>query len=301
MNLLLLAVVVLSWGLSWYAIAIQVGTIPVEASIAYRFGLAGTLILAWRWFGTGTIVVPWRRQGALAVMGLCLFSLNFVLIYSATAFIVSGLVSVVFASAALMGAVNVWIFDGVRPGGRVVTGAAAGMLGLALLYLGVPASDSPTGASATSGLGPAAIGLLLALGGTYCFSLGNVVSTRVRGHVDFVTGTGWAMLHGAAFAALVCLMRHGTLPPPPFTPDYLGSLAYLVLGASVIGFLVYLDLVRRVGAARAAYATVLFPLVALAVSSILEDYVWTIWAVLGVVLVLGGAALVFARPKALQE
>ncbi|MBC6445470.1 MAG: EamA family transporter [Alphaproteobacteria bacterium GM202ARS2] len=301
-NAALLLTVVLAWGLSWYAIAVQVGTIPVEASIAYRFILSGALLLAWCAVRKGTVAVSRRLHLLLIGMGMCLFSLNFVLIYASTAFIVSGLTSVVFATAALMGVLNVWLFDGTRPSRQVVAGASLGGGGLGALYFGTVDGGAVAGTVDGTQIGAASTGLLLALGGTYCFSLGNIVSTRVRGRVDFVTGTAWAMLCGGALAIIACLLRHGTVPPPPATTAYLGSLAYLVVGASVIGFLAYLDLVRRAGAAQAAYATVLFPLVALVVSSALEGYLWTPEAVLGVAAILGGAALVFVGgPKARQR
>ena len=83
----------------------------------------------------------------------------------------------------------------------------------------------------------------------------------------------------------------------PADPVYIGALSYLAIGASVIGFVAYLTLVAREGAARAGYATVLFPLVALGVSTVAEGYVWSAASVAGVALALGGAAVTFRRPR----
>jgi drug/metabolite transporter (DMT)-like permease len=82
------------------------------------------------------------------------------------------------------------------------------------------------------------------------------------------------------------------------TFKYVGALFYLAIGASVLAFASYLTLLRRLGAARAGYATVLFPIVALAVSTLLEGYAWTPLAVMGVVLALTGNVLVLRRPAA---
>ena len=76
------------------------------------------------------------------------------------------------------------------------------------------------------------------------------------------------------------------------------SLVYLAIGASVIAFASYLTLLRRIGAARAGYATVLFPIVALAISTLVEGYVWTPLAILGVALALAGNVLVLRRRSA---
>ncbi|MNH29198.1 O-acetylserine/cysteine export protein [compost metagenome] len=79
---------------------------------------------------------------------------------------------------------------------------------------------------------------------------------------------------------------------------YIGSLLYLVIPGSVIGFTAYLTLVGRMGPERAAYCTVLFPLVALNVSAFYEGYQWTAPALFGLVLVMLGNVLVFRKPKA---
>jgi drug/metabolite transporter (DMT)-like permease len=79
---------------------------------------------------------------------------------------------------------------------------------------------------------------------------------------------------------------------------YIGSLLYLVIPGSVIGFTAYLTLVGRMGPERAAYCTVLFPVVALNVSAFAEGYQWTAPALVGLVLVMLGNVLVFRKPRA---
>jgi drug/metabolite transporter (DMT)-like permease len=78
-------------------------------------------------------------------------------------------------------------------------------------------------------------------------------------------------------------------------PDarYLGALAYLAVFGSVVGFTAYLMLVGRMGPERAAYCTVLFPIVALAVSTVYEGYHWTALAAVGLVLVVAGNLVAF--------
>jgi hypothetical protein len=55
--------------------------------------------------------------------------------------------------------------------------------------------------------------------------------------------------------------------------------------------------VERIGAERASYATVMFPLVALAVSTAAEGYRWPALALVGVPLTLLGNALVLIRTR----
>jgi len=56
--------------------------------------------------------------------------------------------------------------------------------------------------------------------------------------------------------------------------------------------------VQRIGAGRAAYSAVLFPLVALTISTLVEGYHWTGLAMLGIVLVLCGNVILLRRGTA---
>lgn len=104
------------------------------------------------------------------------------------------------------------------------------------------------------------------------------------------------MLYGASALALFAAANgHPFIIEP--TASYLVSLAYLALIGSVMAFACYLTMLGRIGADRAAYATVMFPVVALAVSTVFEGYRWTIPAAIGLVAVLGGIVLVLRPPK----
>ena len=67
------------------------------------------------------------------------------------------------------------------------------------------------------------------------------------------------------------------------------------LSATVLASIAYLTLLGRIGASRAGYATVMFPLVALAISSVAEGYQWTWIAAVGACLALAGNWLVLTK------
>src|SRR5690606_34862099 len=73
---------------------------------------------------------------------------------------------------------------------------------------------------------------------------------------------------------------------------YLLSILWLSVPSTVIAFAAYLTLLGRIGAGRAAYSTVLVPIVALLLSTFFENYTWTIAAVIGVAFVLAGNVIV---------
>jgi drug/metabolite transporter (DMT)-like permease len=283
----LYVVTVLIWGTTWIALKWQIGVVPIPWSIAYRFWLAAALLLAW---------LAWRRQWAwparkavplLLFQGLFLFCLNFMCFLHASRWIASGLVAVCFSTAPLWNALNGRLFLRKPLAPPVLLGGALGLAGLLLLFGGEFARDLHR---------PETLwGLGLALAGTYCFSLGNLLSGALQkqGQTPLQTNA-WAMLVGATAIALYALAI-GEPMRMEASWRYVGAWLYLAIPGSVIGFTTYLTLVGRLGADRAAYCTVLFPIVALNVSAVLEGYVWTPLALLGLVLVAAGNVAVFWR------
>lgn len=287
MNLFLYVLVVLIWGTTWIALKWQLGIVPIPLSIAYRFALASLLLFA---------LLAWKRQlvrprgdavWLVAAQGVCLFCVNFVCFLKASGTIPSGLIAVVFSTSTLWNALLARVIHGRRIAPQVLGGGALGLSGLLLLFW--PQIVGHSGDMATL------IGLAWALGGTWCFSSGNLLSSalQARGLKPAQTNA-WGMAFGTLLLLAYCLIS-GT----PFAFDtslrYTGALLYLAIPGSVIGFTAYLTLVGRLGPERAAYSTVLFPIVALNVSAIFEDYHWSAMALAGLALVMLGNVLVFRR------
>jgi len=288
MNVLLYVLVVLIWGTTWIALKWQLGLVPIPLSIAYRFGLAALLLFAW---------LIWRRQLArprglaglwVLGQGACLFCFNFVCFLNASQTIASGLVAVVFSSSALWNALLARLVHGRRIAPQVLTGGALGLAGLLLLFWPEISHARADGAATL-------IGLAWALGGTLCFSTGNLLSAALQQRgLKPVQTNAWGMAVGTMILLAYCL-----LAGVPWAFDsswrYTGALLYLAIPGSVIGFTAYLTLVGRLGPERAAYSTVLFPVVALNVSAWVEGYVWTVPALAGLALVMLGNVLVFRK------
>ncbi|MBS4076639.1 DMT family transporter [Ameyamaea chiangmaiensis] len=290
MTIFLFVSVVFLWGLTWFAIHLQVGGAPVDVAIFWRFALAaatlGTgLALTGRLRAPPRAILPW-----LIALGACLFSCNFLAIYGAETYLPSGIVSVVFSMATVLNALNQWLFFRQRPDARILAGGIIGVAGVALM-LGIPATHTGDGAPA------AWPGLLLALIGTTLFSCGNMISRRLaRFQLGLVNTVFYGMTAGALLMAVVVRALGHTFTPP-LTGAWLGGLLYLSLFGSVAGFLVYLDLMRRIGADRAAYTTILSPVIALAVSAVFEGAVWSTGMMAGLGLILLGNAIAFIRRR----
>jgi drug/metabolite transporter (DMT)-like permease len=82
------------------------------------------------------------------------------------------------------------------------------------------------------------------------------------------------------------------------SPEYVASFLYLVVFGSIIAFGAYLTLIGRIGAHRAGYATVMFPVVALVLSLLFEGLEPDLPIVVGTALAVGGNLLVLRGPSA---
>lgn len=285
MNLLLYLTTVLIWGTTWIAIKWQTGVVAPPVSIAFRFILASIVMLAIVRMTRRPMRPPRAAWPLLFGQGLALFCCNFLCFYYAEQIVPSGLVAVVFSTAPLFNAINGRLFMERALQPSAIVGAVLGLVGI--LFLFAPQVAEHAGDRTMWR------GLAITLVGTMCFSVGNLLSSRMQsmGLHPSVTN-GWAMLIGASILTLGSLAA-GFSFQPEWTPRYFGALLYLAVPGSVIGFTTYLMLVGRIGPERAAYCTVLFPFVALAVSTVFEGYRWSVPAVVGLALVVFGNLVAF--------
>jgi drug/metabolite transporter (DMT)-like permease len=219
----------------------------------------------------------------VAVQGATLFCLNYWMTYLSTQYLTSGLVAVLFTSIIFFNLVNGRVIFGTPIERRVLLAAAAGMLGVALLFL--PELQAAMHDAAI------ARGAALALLATYVASLGNMAASRnTREGLPVVTVNAYGLAYGTLGLAVIAALR-GT--PVAFDPrwPYVLSLLYLSLAGTALAFGLYLALIKRIGASRAAYSSVLFPVVALVVSTLFERYAWSLPAVVGLGVLVAGNAL----------
>lgn len=285
MNAILYLATVLIWGTTWIAIKWQIGVVPAPVSIAYRFWIAAAVLMLSLIVARKSIWPPAKAWRYLIAQGFALFCCNFLCFYYASQYVPSGLVAVVFSTAPLWNAINSRLFLGRPIQAQVVAGALLGLTGIVLLFL-----PQMQGHWENAGM---VSGLALALLGTLFFSCGNLLSSRMQalGLTPWMTNT-WAMLVGATVLTIASLILGLPLSLEPGV-RYTAALLYLAIPGSVIGFTAYLLLVGRMGPERAAYCTVLFPVVALSVSTVYENYHWTSLGFFGLGLVLTGNLLAF--------
>lgn len=286
-NVLLYVVTILIWGSSWLVIKFQLGVVDPMVSVAYRFLLASAISWIYCRYSGLQLSFRLRDHGFMFLQGVSLFALNYWLFYISELTLTSGLAAVIFSTIVVMNMLNGVIFLKNRLELRVVIGAVLGLSGIILIFW-PEVSDFETG---SENLFAAALAVLA----TFLASLGNIASARnQREGIPVVQSNTYGMTYGAMLM-LVLAWSTGHEFNFEFTVSYVSSLVFLSVFASIIAFWSYLTLLGRVGVERAAYATLIFPLVALGISTIFEGYQWTAYAVIGIVLILGGNLLILKR------
>ena len=283
---------VLIWGSTWYAIKFQLGVVAAEVSLLYRFALAAAILLLFCLFTRRSLKYSARQHGFIALLGLFLFSTNYLIFYWATELLTSGIVALMFSTVILMNIINGALFMRMAVSARVIAGAALGIAGIAAIFWAeVSAVENTAGTWR---------GLWMCIVATYLASLGNIVSAyNQKQGIPVVQANAWGMAYGAGLMGLYALFSQVPLDYDP-APAYTISLLYLSIFGSILAFGSYLTLVGRIGADRAAYAAVLFPVIALGISTLFENYQWTPRALFGFALVLLGNYIVLSKPKTAQ-
>ena len=286
-ELLLYAVTVFAWSASWYALKVNAAAgVAPPVSTAWRFLAASAIMFAWVGLAGGRLRFDASAHLRFAGLGTFLFSTNFILFYQASLTLVSGLLAVVFSLSSVVN-LGLGVLRGDLAGPRRWFGAGLGATGIALLYW----PELVGGAH-----GRLALGLCVA--GTLSFCVGNQVSQSLqRERVPVPSASAWGMAYGAAWSAVVAALLGHRFAFESST-SYVGSLAFLVLVSTILAFWAYLNLVGRIGAARASYATVMFPIFALLLSTRLEGWTWTPLALAGVAAALAGNLFVLRGGRA---
>lgn len=267
----------LIWGSTWLVIKDQISSVPPSWSISYRFGVAALGMFALAWWRKAPLMLDRKGQMIALALGFFQFSANFNFVYRSELYITSGLLAVLFAMLMVPNAILSRVFLGQRIAGGFILGTAVALAGIALLfvqeYRAMPAD-----------LGDVMMGLGLGLCAIMSASIANVMQSadRVR-RLPILSLLAWAMLWGTLGNAVLAWVLYGA-PVFESRPAYLGGIVYLGLMGSVVTFPMYFALIRDIGAARAAYSSVLVPVVAMILSTLFEGYQWSAMAAGGAVL-----------------
>ncbi len=275
------------WGPTWYIIKFQLGIVDPMTSVFYRFFLSSIIILIFCILKKINLKFTLKEHFFIAALGISLFNINYVLFYLSTVHLISGFVALCFSSILLMNVVNNIILKGKFPKIMTLVGGFIGTLGLLFIFydeiINFELSKSTS------------IGILLGVLATYFASIGNLISeytSKIK--LNVVAVTGYGMLYGS-ITLLIYLLIAGTELNFDFSYRYIISLLYLSIFGSVFGFILYLSVIKNIGANDAAYIAIIMPLIALIISTIFEGMIWNLNLYIGSFLVLFGNILILKK------
>lgn len=286
---MLYALVVLVWGTTWIALTFQKSIDPTVA-IFWRFSIASLFIFLFLFLTKRLVVFKAKDQLFCVLQGAFIFGINFFCIYQGLHYINSGLASIIFSMAVLFNTVNSRLFYQQSIPLKFYPAVLLGFLGMLSLFWH-DLIGTTFKVDTLKGIG-------LCILGTYSFSLGNMVSVRhQKKHLNILNTNAYAMLYGTLIMGGLALLQ-GNQFFPQVTAKSVYAVLYSALIGSVVGFTAYFALIKKIGAGKAAYSTLLSTLVALTISTFWEGYVWCLSAVIGVVLILLGNIIFFIKKRA---
>ena len=280
MNLILFIIPMLIWSSTWYIIKFQLGVVDPLVSVFYRYALAGLIMFAYAVWRKQNLRFSLRDHGYMLLQGITLFGVNYWLVYVAEETLPSGLVAIIFS---LLIFTNLFIGAAVLKTPIQPVTILAGILGVSgtiFIFAEEISTFSLTDTNFQA--------VILVLISVILASTGNVLSGYNQKHrIGVISGNAYGMLYGALSLLILALVLD-----KPFIistePSYIFSLIYLTIFGSIIAFGAYLTLLGKIGPHKAGYIVLLIPILAMGISTIFEDYEWTLNAFGGIILLLFG-------------
>jgi drug/metabolite transporter (DMT)-like permease len=201
--------------------------------------------------------------------------------------------SIAFSTMLLMNIINTRIFFGTKINVKTYIGALLGILGIVALFW----DDLSVAAEGSKSIW----GLVLVITSAMLASLGNMTSVRnSKANMNIFAVNAWGMLYGSIILSVLVLISDAQFGFST-QPSYIASLLYLAVFGTVIAFATYYVLLNEMGPEKASYVIVLFPVVAVVLSSMFEGFTWTNNTFIGFALVLLGNAIILMPSNSIMR
>ncbi len=276
--------VTLIWSSTWIVIRDQLSAVPPSWSVCYRFLLAGIGMAVLAKMRRIPLRLPPEGIVFAALLGLAQFVLNFNFVYRAEHYLTSGVVATVYAMLLIPNSILSWIAFRQPVSRAFMAGSAIAIAGIVLLLV----KEYRAAAIAPDAV---LLGVALSVAGLFSASAANVMQgMQIARRLPMVAVLAWAMLTGSAIDAVYAWITVGP-PVMEWRAAYVAGIAWLAIAGSVVTFPLYFQLIQRIGAARAAYSSVLIPVLAMLISTVVEGYRWTALSAAGAVLAVVGMVI----------
>jgi drug/metabolite transporter (DMT)-like permease len=288
-NLALFVLLAAVWGSAFMAIKAGLAYFPPVLFAAIRYDIAGVVMLAYAVYVVDDPVPRGRTQWAAVAVG----SLLLIAGYHVLLFVGESDPAVTSAAAAVLVSLSPVLTTGFArlalPGERLT---AIGVAGLLLGLVGVVVLVQP---EPDALLGSGAVAKFLVFGAAAAFALGSVLTRRLDSDLPIETMEAWSMAGGALVMHGVSVALGESVGDVVWTAESIAALAYLSLAASALGFLVYFDLLDRLGPIEINLVSYVAPVFAALSGWLFLAEIPTVYTVVGFVLIFAGFVLIKHR------
>lgn len=283
-NLILFISTLLCWSPTWYLIKFQFGVVDPLISIFYRFLIASAIVFIFLILLKKKLSFNLNQHLWFLLLGVTLFSLNYIFFYLANTYLISGIVTIAFSTILIMNILGERIYFNIKSSKQTLIAAGFGIIGILIIFekelLNFKVEDKTH------------IGIILSFIATFWASSGNLIHQKnFKDKIPFVQSIAYGMLYGSIFTLIVAKFRGAELLFD-YSFSYISSLLYLAIIGSVVAFYLYLKLLESIGSARAGYMGVVMPIIALIISTIFEGLQWTNNLIFGLPVLIFGCVLI---------
>lgn len=291
-SLVLFSILAAVWGSAFVAISAGLAHFPPVLFAALRYDVAGLVMLVYAAYAVDDWIPRDRTEWSVVAVGATL------MIAAYHAFLFVGQQHTTAAAAAVLVSLSPVLTtgfartlvpsDALSPIG--IAGVVVGLIGVAIV-----ARPDPSDLLATD-----VVAKLLVFLAAASFALGSVLTRRIDASLSIETMEAWSMLGGALLMHVASVALREPIELSKWThPEAIGALAYLAVVASAFGFLLYFDLLERLGAVEINMVSYVAPVFAAVVGWLYLGEVVDAATVLGFAVIAAGFVLV--KRRALRE
>jgi drug/metabolite transporter (DMT)-like permease len=283
-NLFLFISTLICWSPTWYLIKFQFGVVDPLISIFYRFFIASIIVFIFLILSKKKMSFNLHQHLSFLLLGVTLFSLNYIFFYLANTYLISGIVTIAFSTILIMNILGERIYFKIKSSKETLFAAGFGIVGILIIFgnelLNFRLEDKTH------------IGIILSFIATFWASTGNLIHQKnSKDKIPFIQSIAYGMLYGALFTLIVAKFRGAEIIFDN-SISYILSFLYLSIIGSVVAFYLYLKLLESIGSARAGYIGVIMPIVALIISTLFEGLQWTNNLIFGLPVLIFGCVLI---------
>ncbi|WP_049911484.1 DMT family transporter [Halorubrum lipolyticum] len=286
-NLSLFLVLAAVWGSAFMAIKAGLAYFPPVLFAALRYDVAGVVMLAYAAYVVDDPIPRGRDEWAVVAVGATLVIAAyhaFLFIGESDPAVTSAVAAVIVSLSPVLTTVFARAF---LPSERLTV---VGVIGLVVGLVGAVVLAAPDPSNLAGG---GTVPKLLVLLAAASFALGSVLM-RASDDDDLPIETmeAWSMLLGAALMHLLSLGLGESIADVAWTAEAVLALGYLSIAASGLGFLIYFDLLDRLGPIEINLVSYVAPVFAAVSGWLFLREAITVNTVAGFLIICAGFALV---------